>query len=246
MYFSPDLRVGVSRRECPITVALLLAGMARGEELRKIRPPHDVSRDPGLAAFMQRMRTIAGSRASVALERLMGPTFRVEFDRGKGPATFARYWHPESRISPVWSLLERLLAQGGVFYSATLFALPYTVANFPFDLDPLTHVVAVRRDVALIAEPRPGARSVASLDLSILPLAQPLTPPVFIPPGRYLEAEHPRVGRCFVLSDDVYSPAAHRAFFEKRHGVWRWISLAAATLADPPDLVQGQSGRDHL
>lgn len=236
MSCSPDRDAGISRRCC--LAALVLAGSARGEELRAVRPPHNLSRDPSLGAFLKQLGRIVSSRDATALKYLMRPEFRVEFDVGKGPLAFSRYWHPEDRLSPVWEILERLLAQGGTFYSDRLFELPYTVANFPFELDRSAHVIALRANIALVAEPRSDAPVIGSASNSIIPLARPLNPPVLIPCGRFVELNHPQLGRCFVRSDDVYHPAAHRAFFEKRNGRWNWISLAAATFADPPELLR--------
>ena len=166
----------------------------------------------------------------------MLPTFRVEFDAGKGPAAFRRKWHPESSSSPLWQVLDRLFSLGGTFYSGTLFALPYVYTQFPGDLDPLGHVVAVKSDTRLLDRPGQDGGLVATLDHAIIPLAQRLQPPVMMAAGGYREVKVPRLGWCFARESDVYSPAAHRAFFEKREGHWRWISLACATLAEPPDL----------
>jgi hypothetical protein len=58
--------------------------------------------------------------------------------------------------------------------------------------------------------------------------------------GRYLEVTPPS-GRAYVAEADVYSPAAHRAFFEKRNGRWYWISFVCATLAEPPDLTKAKA-----
>jgi hypothetical protein len=165
----------------------------------------------------------------------------VEFDEGKGPAAFRKRWHPESRSCALWLTLERLFSLGGTFYSDSLFALPYVYTQFPADLDPLAHVVALRAGVKLLDRPGPKSNAVAALDYAILPLVQRLRPPVQMGSGRYLEVTPPQPGRCFVAEDDVYSPAAHRAFFEKRQGRWRWISLACATLAEPPDLTKAKS-----
>jgi hypothetical protein len=115
--------------------------------------------------------------------------------------------------------------------------LPYVCARFPFNLDLLGHVVAIKEGVHLLAEPKADAARLGSLSYSILPLAQPAAPPVIIPADSFIELKHPQLGRCFAASADVYSPAAHRAFFEKRQGQWRWISLAAPTMKDPPELL---------
>ena len=166
----------------------------------------------------------------------MASTFRVEFKMGKGPTAFRLHWRPQSDSSPIWAILARLLALPGHRYSDTLYVLPYVCARFPFDLDPLRHVVAVKDGVNLMAEPKPDAARVGTLNRSIVPLAKPVEPPVVIPSGSFIELNHPDIGRCFAASADVYNPAAHRAFFERRQGQWRWISLAAPTLKDPPGI----------
>ena len=166
----------------------------------------------------------------------MLPDFRVEFDSGKGPLAFRRHWRSEKAASPLWDLLPRLLKLTGSVYSPTLYALPWVFTHFPADLDPLAYVVAVSAGVALRTKPEAAAAQMGTLDFSTIPLTTPLRPPVLIPSGRFLEVNHPLAGRCFVAGSDVYSPAGHRMFFEKRKGQWRWISLAAATLAEPPDL----------
>jgi hypothetical protein len=214
----------------------MAAHAAQREDLRRISPPGEPS-DPSLITLIVRLRKIVAAREHLALEALMHSLFRVEFNVGKGPAAFRRHWHPESAASPVWEVLQRLLALPAHRYSDALYGVPYVFARFPFDLDPLRHVVAVKDAVALLAEPKPDAKRVGTLGNStIIPLTQPLQPPVVISSGTFIDLMHPVVGRCFAASSDIYHPAAHRAFFEKRGGRWRWISLAAATLEDPPEL----------
>lgn len=210
----------------------------RGDVLRQITPPSTGRHDPPLAALIERLRGMIREHDHRALTALMGPTFRVEFDGGKGPQAFTRRWRPASPASGLWDVLGPLFSLEGHYYSETLFVVPHIVARFPIDLDPLGHVVATREGVTLHSLPEKDAPVSGRLDHVIIPLAKPMEPPVIIPPETFLEVVHPEAGRCFVSSSDVYHPAAHRAFFEKRSGRWRWISLAAATLADPPELIQ--------
>ena len=56
------------------------------------------------------------------------------------------------------ALMERLLALPGYSYSETLFAAPYVCARFPFDLDPLAHVVAVKAAVPAVAADEDGLK----------------------------------------------------------------------------------------
>jgi hypothetical protein len=227
----------LSRRDLLRFVAGSACGAAGAAELGKLLPVDEASRDPGLFALIGQMRRLAARRDSHGLEALMLPTFRVEFDAGKGPAAYRRRWHPESPSTAVWGVLERLFSLGGTFYSETLFAMPYVYTKFPVELDPLGHVVAVKAGTRILDRPGHDGKPLGTLDYAIIPLAERLQPPVMMTTGRYLEARVPSVGRCYVAEADVYSPAAHRTFFERRGGRWRWISLACATLADPPELT---------
>ena len=166
----------------------------------------------------------------------MPPDFKVEFDVGKGPDVFRRHWDSETSTSAVWTVLDRLLSLGGTFYSDSLFALPYVSTRFPHDLDRLGYVVATG-EVPVYAEPNLASARIGTLKHTIVPLATPLTPPAMLYQQPFAALRHPEFGLCYVAGTDVYSPAGHRAFFEKRSGRWRWLSLAAPTLATPPLLA---------
>jgi hypothetical protein len=226
----------MNRRDLFRLLAATSCGAARAAELAKLPPTDEVSRDAALARLLTKIRTLSARHDSSGLEALMLPTFRVDFDAGKGREAFRRRWRPESPSSALWTVMERLFSLGGTFYSDTLFALPYVYTQFPAELDPLQHVVAVKAGAKLLDGPGQGGKPLATLDYAILPLAERLQPPVMMTAGHYLEVKSPPAGRAFVASADVYSPAAYRAFFEKRGGRWCWISLACATLAEPPDL----------
>lgn len=209
----------------------------RAEELRGFPAIDEASRDAGLVTLLDSMRAAVASKNHQALEAIMMPDFRAEFDGAKGPAGFHRRWAPQSQASPVWEILARLLPLGGSFYSGTLFALPYVYTHFPIDLDLLSHVVVVKEKAALLPSAAGHGQPIGQLGQCIVPLATPLQAPVVLPTEGTLELALPDRGRCHIATSDVYSPAGHRAFFEKRAGRWRWISLAAGTLAEPPELT---------
>jgi len=238
----PVLLPGLSRRRGLLILGGLACASVFADDLRKIFPPGVAPRAAALTTLLSRMRRIVAERDTRGLEALMSYNFRVEFDVGQGPRVFRNHWLSESHESPVWKILQRLLSLDGTFYSPTLYALPYIYARFPIDLNPLEYVVAVNKAVPLFAKSEPGAEPIGFLQHSIVPLATPLEPPAIIPAEGFIEVNHPALGRCFVATADVYSPAGHRAFFEKRKGEWRWISLAAATLAQPPRLEHLNTG----
>jgi hypothetical protein len=219
-----------------LAAAAFVAAPSRAQTgLRTLLPVDQSGRDPSLAQILKTLRGIVRRRDDRELRALMSPDFKVEFDIGKGPETFRRQWKSNARDSQVWDLLDRLLSLGGTFYSSTLFALPYVYTRFPTDLDKLRHVVLVRAKVPLRQRPDTGGSEVGTLDYVILPLTNPIAPPAILA-DPFAQVRHPDWGSCYVSRSDVYSPAGHRAFFEKRQGRWHWLSLAAATMATPPGL----------
>src|SRR5262245_8687400 len=219
-------------------VAATSSASSAEAHLRVLRPEDESTRDKSLHALLASMKAIVRRKDSKALCALMAPDFKVEFDVGKGPGVFRRHWESETSTSAVWPVLDRILALGGTFYSSSLYALPYVYTHFPYDLDRLSHVVATG-DVPLHAESSPASARVGMLKHAIVPLVTPLTPPAMLCQQPFVAVQHPDLGVCYVAGTDVYSPVGHRVFFEKRQGRWRWISLAAPTLATPPALLAG-------
>jgi len=211
-------------------------------DLRSLLPADQSARDKSLQALLGRMRTIVRHKDTRALCALMAMDFKVEFDIGKGPEAFRHQWNPEAPDSAVWPVLDRLLALGGTFYSDSLFALPYVYTRFPLDLDRLSYVVATG-EVPVHADSNRAGPRVAVLKDAIVPLMTPLMPPAMLVQRPSVAVLHPERGLCYVAGSDVYSPAGHRVFFEKRQGRWRWLSLAAPTLVTPPALLESTKVR---
>jgi hypothetical protein len=236
MFFSAEEGPLCRRAWLRRTAAFLMAIPCAAQEPRSLPPPGDPPGDSGLSALLERMRKIVASKDAAALTALMLPEFKVEFDVGKGPLVFRRHWKPEAPDSEVWEVLGKALALQGASYLPTLFCVPYVYKSFPRDLDPLTHVVATGADATLRDRPAKDGAVLGTRDHAIIPLAEPLQPPVVIRESAFLAVNDTSAGRCFVSGSQVYSPAGHRMFFERRNGKWQWISLAAETLAEPPEL----------
>jgi hypothetical protein len=209
-------------------------------QLRALPTEDQSERDASLQALLATMRAIVRRQDAKALLALMAPDFKVEFDVGKGPSAFQRHWRLEAPGIRVWPLLDRVLALGGTFYSDSLYAQPYVYTRFPLDLDRLHYVVATGEIPLRAAATATGARVDVVKD-AIMQLASPLTPPAMLIDTAFVAVRHPERGVCYAAGPDVYSPAGHRVFFEKRQGQWRWLSLAAPTLATPPVLA-GRGG----
>lgn len=200
------------------------------DEWRRIVPGESPERDPALAALLAEMKSIQERKDRGGLLRLQDADFRVEFQGGTGPEDFAKRWFAKKGSSALWDLLGRLLEMRGVFYSETLYVLPEVYANFPQDLDPSAHVVAVQA-TEWRAAAEAGDEVIPVPACTILPLAEQSGEP-----RGTLLVRHPQKGAGRVSLRAVYSPLAHRMFFEKRKGEWRWISLVSADNAKAPSV----------
>jgi hypothetical protein len=195
---------------------------------RRFEPVNEIARDSALRNYVDQLSRIVAGKNELALLGEMEPTFRVEFNRGKGPVAFRKYWKPDLPQSGVWKVLARLFAMGGTFYSPSLYAIPYVYTQFPTDLDPFEYVAALKDKVPV----RSGASSddtvIGTISCELVRVSPKLKPPVRLDSTPWIQVITSASAAGFVASDDVYSPAGHRVFFEKRRGRWRWISLVCA------------------
>lgn len=229
--FHSSRRAGgpLSRRQWWRTVACSSwSGAASLGALRqKLEPRDEAGRDPDLRRVLNKLAAIVERRREQELLSWIGPDFRVEFSAGQGPSAFRQFWRTDQADSEIWGLLARLLAIGGTFYSPDLFAVPYVYTRFPVDLDPFGHVVALQDSVPVHRDSLPDSPIVSTLRFDIVPAKPALRAPVRL--DRMGWAPVVAAGRPgYVSARQVWSPAGHRAFFEKRRGRWAWISLVCA------------------
>jgi hypothetical protein len=218
----------LTRRQC-LFLALSTTVAARPAATgRKLEPPTDSPRDEELTRFLDNLAAIVARCDERGLLSLVGSRFRVEFSDGKGRDAFRRFWQTDQPNSTVWTVLSRLLTMDGAFYSPTLFAIPYVYTEFPVDLDPFAHVAALGPDIIVNREARPDSAAVATLAFDIVPADPALTAPVRLDRTEWVRVITPQGDPGFVAAREVWSPAAHRMFFEKRKGRWEWISLVCS------------------
>ena len=226
-----DNTAGRNRREW---IALGMAALLRQplgavvQPSRKFEPVSEISRDPSLNRYVEFLSQVVAKKDESALLAEMAPTFRVEFDGGKGPAAFRKHWKLQSPDTGLWKVLGRLLAMGGAFYSPTLFAIPYVYTRFPIDLDPFEYIAGVKESIPIHSEASADASVIDKASWELIRVNPRLKPPVRLDLVSWVKVVTTAGAAGFVSSDDVYSPAAHRVFFERRKGKWRWISLVCA------------------
>jgi hypothetical protein len=195
---------------------------------RKFEPAGEIGRDASLNRYVAFLSRIVAQKDESALLTELPPTFRVEFDGGKGPVAFRRRWRSQSPESGVWKVLGRLFAMGGTFYSPTLFAIPYVYTRFPIDLDPYDYVAALKNDVPVRSQASSNASVIGKFSWELIRVSPRLKPPVRLDTVPWVGVTTAAGAAGFVNSEEVYSPAGHRVFFEQRKGKWRWISLVCA------------------
>jgi hypothetical protein len=208
--------------------ALLTPELRAVEQPPKLEPANEIDRDPALRSYVDQLSLMVARKSASDLLAEMDPRFRVEFSRGKGPEAFRKYWKPDSPEAGVWKVLARLFAIGGTFYSSSLFAIPYVYTRFPINLDPFEYVAALKDEVQVRSEASSEVPVIATISRNLVRVSPKLKPPVRLDSNSWIRVVTPTGATGFVNSSDVYSPAAHRVFFEKRRGRWRWISLVCA------------------
>lgn len=202
--------------------ACALAGWAQDKEWRRVpRGMESESKSPALAALLGELGDALERERSRSLIRHIGKDFRVDWEGGSGPEDFQARWMGRKGSAELRAVLRRLLRMRGHFYTDHLFVLPDVYALFPMDLDPQQHVVATAETKLLRGEGE-ESRSEVVPEGGILELWR----------GAESSGEAIRVkdldgAAAEVARADVYSPLGYRAFFEKRAGEWRWISLVA-------------------
>jgi hypothetical protein len=196
--------------------------------VRSLEPVDEARLDPSLAALISDLRAAVERRDVRGLMAQIGPAFRVDFDRGKGPAAFRSRWRLNAPDSDLWQVMGRLLSIGGTFYSPTLYAVPYVYTRFPVDLDPFGHVVVLQPHTPLRSVPESSGGGFKTVGTEILRLAQPLKPPARLDRMAWVNVVTAEGVTGYLPGAAVYSPAGYRAFFERQRGRWRWISLVCA------------------
>jgi hypothetical protein len=223
---------GVTRRGFSALLgAMPAAAMVHQQDAaRKLGPYDEAKRDPALVETITHIRGIVARKDYKALMALISPTFKIDVIGTKGPVNFEKFWKPSSPDSPVWPVLSHMLPIGGTFYTPSLFALPYVYTRFPVDLDPFTSVVALKESVPVHETAAKDSSTIATLSYDIVTADPAPAVPVRLDKSPWVGIIAPGGKKGFVSSEDVYSPAGYRSFFEKEKGKWQILGLICSEL----------------
>ncbi len=211
--------------KCVVSVAALvvLAGLASAKTLE---PVNESTKDPKLAELLANLVKACEAGDMKPIEAVLAPDVLGdnEADSKEGPDAFEEYWAigaPDSQFCPQFTAA---IAPGGAFIvdpdAPPTYATPYVVANWPQELDPFNHIVAVGPATALYAKPAEGAAVVADVTHQILEVVDDSE----LPEGwAHVKSGDGKDG--YAKGGEVRSYFEAYARFEKRGDIWLLIAF---------------------
>jgi hypothetical protein len=199
-----------------------IAGAGTGAApVRRLPPADEAATCPGFVEFRASLRQIIERKDSAGLLDVVDPNVRISFGDDNGRDAFRTRWLTEAAPGPdVWTALSRVLDLGGRCKAADSFVAPYVFTDWPGDLDAFEYAAITGSRVRLRQAPRETAPVVALLTYALVRAGGAGDPqsgwaPVEAPDGR----------KGFVARRFLRSSVDVRAFFSRRDGVWRLVTL---------------------
>lgn len=200
------------------------APAATAMNLRQLFPVDESASDPSFAAFKTEVLDIAARKDVPALLTHVASDIKNSFGGNDGIEEFKTGWKLSDPQSELWPTLRTILTLGATKEGDNAFGAPYVFTRWPEDLDSFSTVVVVKKDAALRSAPSRDGTVVRTLGYEFLEL------------GEYDEgaetggftAVKDQTGKAgYVAADDIRSPIAYRAFFEKRGDKWLMVFLVS-------------------
>ena len=222
-----------AHRRCLIVLfvfAALLLGSRTSEVLAqtgKLLPVDEAVRDPELFVFRARLQAAVARHDTAALLEVVDPNIKIGFGGNDGIAAFRETWKlQDGDRSPLWAELGLVLALGGQFQGANLFAAPYVFTSDKADAYEEGAVLGA--NVRVRAEPRLGSQVLATLSFDIVRFSNAGRSKLTAEQAKEwtaVELQGKRTG--YIASQYVRSPVDYRALFNKIGGRWRMTAFVA-------------------
>lgn len=201
-----------------LALVLVPASLALGQPPREtdLRPVDEAVTVPDFFAFRSRLQSAVARRDAVALVAVLHPGIKLSFGGDSGVEDFHKLWRPGSTDTRLWETLASVLSLGGAFAVDGSFTAPYVFAHWPRTLDAFDHLAVIGTGVRLRKTPSLSGEILASLDFSIVALAEAWDP----------EAEWVKVGlkdgrTGYIQGRYLRSPLDYRIRFERVDGRWQ-------------------------
>lgn len=220
----------LARRTCLACLALpaLLWRPAFASAPLQLRPVDDGPKHAGFLAFRRQLLGLLKRRDVRALLPLLCSDVKSSFGGDDTVADFISYWQLDGQLgkpedSRLWSVLTEVLSLGGRLRPPDAFDAPFVSADWPHEVDPFTHVLALGAAVPLQHAPSHRAATVARLDHEIVEVLDSLDQG----PERWHKVRAHAGLTGYLDARQVRSPIDYRAHFIEQQGQWRLQSLLA-------------------
>lgn len=182
---------------------------------QRFAPRDDCAALPGWPAFRAKLAKAVAGKDAAALAALAVPAIKLDYGGGAGREELRRRLADPKRDT--WRELARILPLGCAVADGIV-AMPWYFWNLPPDADAYSAMLVTGDAVPLRARPAPDARTLATLDWSMVTVSAGR----FDPAARYTPV-HTRAGKLdgYVLTEKLRSVLSWRLIAERQGGEWK-------------------------
>lgn len=198
---------------------------------RKLPPVDEAASDASWIRFKKRLQAAIDSRDKQYLLSILDKNVRNQTEKTRGVAQFRRQWELDTPDTTVWRELQTALQLGSAWFKREKgpreLCVPYLLAKWPFDVEPVNNAVVISRETTMQAEPSNTSAALGMLSYDIVAVSDWEVDDKTDPRQKWVRIRHGnRDG--FVLEEHVRSPIEQAACFVKSGNGWRMTAFAPA------------------
>jgi len=155
-------------RRLALCLLLWLAPVVAAAEPVTYPPFDEADKDPSFKAYRDKLLAAVERRDAAAVVGMASPDIKLSFGGDEGRATL-RQWLTGAEADAYWTVLKRVLSEGGKFEEGGLFMAPWTFHYMPpDDVDFYGVAIVAGTNVRLRAEPSTGAAVIRALSYEVV------------------------------------------------------------------------------
>lgn len=155
-------------RHALLALLLLFAPPAAAADPPTYPPFDEADKDPSFKAYRDRLLAAIEQRDIAAVVAMASPDIKLSFGGDEGRDTL-REWLTGADAEPYWTVLKRVVSEGGRFEEGGLFMAPWSFHYVPpDDVDFYNVAIVAGTNVRLRAEPSTGGRVIRALSYEVV------------------------------------------------------------------------------
>lgn len=188
--------------------------------------------DASFLRFRTRLIAAAKRRDAKYILSILDREIQNSRNGTDGVEEFKSVWKIESAESPFWDEFLPVITNGGKFSNIAgapndFFIAPFTVDNFPADLDAFEYGVIFGKNVNLRTKPEARARSRAKLSYNIVEITETVKDKTDPEKNAWVKIKTLDGKTGFVSARFVRGRMDYRAGFAKQNGEWKMMYFLA-------------------